>query len=58
MLGRLACALGFHRVITRSDKPKAGHDGPIAIVRGFCYRPSCKFEFARKLKLGQTEIDL
>lgn len=56
MLARLMCALGFHRVITRSDKPKTGAGGPVAIVRGFCYRPHCKFEFAKRLKLSASEV--
>lgn len=42
MLGRLACYLGFHRVITtRKPAPRGSTSTPT--VAYACYRPGCTF---------------
>lgn len=52
MFGRVACWLGFHRVVTTRDKPKAGYGGhsPSSTIHGVCYRPHCKFKFSKKIE--------
>jgi hypothetical protein len=50
MFGRLACALGFHRVVTtREGKTTQGQrggprtTGAAAFIHAYCYRPECEF---------------
>ena len=50
-LGRLACALGFHRVITRDNRKKGAAD---FTVHGFCYRTGCAFEFDKTVNFTQS----
>lgn len=54
MLGRLMCALGFHRVVTtREGKSKTSAAN---FIHCFCYRPGCKFHAIIDTHSGRKEI--